>query len=67
MKVKEIKEAVNNSPFPTQRIVIENDWTIFIDTSEYDSAVCDEDEVDYIYIDESSTLHIQIGRNVKTL
>ena len=60
MKVKELKKLIEDSIYPEQRIIIEDNWAVFEDTDTYKSSICDEDEVQYIYIDESSTLHVHI-------
>ena len=60
MKVKDIKKLIEDSIYPNQTIIIEDDWATFVDTSNYDSDICDEDTVKYIYIDECSRLHIHI-------
>lgn len=60
MKVKELKKLVEDSIYPEQRIIVEDNWAVFEDTDNYNSSICDEDEVQYIYIDENNTLHIHI-------
>lgn len=64
MKVKEIKELIENSPNSNQRIIIEDDWAVYSDSFNYDSNMCDEDTVRYIYIDSDGSLHIHLAFDV---
>ena len=57
MKVKELREVTDEY---NQRVVIEDEWSIFVDTDVYDSDICSNDEVKRIYIDDDKTIHIVV-------
>lgn len=61
MRVKDLRKLVEDSPNSSnQRIIIEDDWAKFVDTAVYDSDICGDDTIKYIYIDEEGTLHIHV-------
>lgn len=57
MKVKELRQLIQDSD---QRVIVEDNWVKFVDSSVYDSDICADDEIDHIYIDDEKTLHICI-------
>lgn len=61
MKVKELRKLVEDSPNSDLRVIIEDDWQVFVDTSTYDSDLCDEDTIQYIEIDADGSLHIHLA------
>ena len=57
MKVKELRILIEDSD---QRIIIEDDWATFVDTSVYDSDICSDDDIKKVYIDKEGTIHIVV-------
>ena len=56
MTVKELKEVVDYD----QRVIIEDEWVVFVDTSKYDSDICSDDDIKRVYIDKEGTIHIVV-------
>ena len=56
MTVKELKEVVDYD----QRVIIEDEGVVFVDTSKYDSDICSDDDIKRVYIDKEGTIHIVV-------